>query len=169
MGKKIKHDFNKWKSNKIDNFDDGSKIISIDELKKRFAGKLLTSLAGAGYAWKTSVQHFAAVTHDVLKDEFDATCDIKLKETPNGYFKICLTRKGAEKKAVSQAEITITKDFMYNIHLNDYEKYEEFYYHGSKLSSMEIMGEVKSMGAFLHGQSMSENTKFTKEVYRQAA
>ena len=80
---------------------------------------------------------------------------MKIKETPSGFIKICMNKKGVKEKSVPQIEITITKDFKFNIHLNDYENYEDYYYYGEKLTSVELMDETREFKAFLEGQSMS--------------
>ena len=79
--------------------------------------------------------------------------------------KVCMNKKNVAPKSVSQIEITITKDFMFNIHLNDYEHFEEFYFYGEKLTPDELFKETRTFKAFLNGQSMSENSKMKKEHY----
>ncbi|MFA6256406.1 MAG: hypothetical protein WC606_04445 [Candidatus Absconditabacterales bacterium] len=159
MNKKNGKDVNKIngkdvnKINKTPDSNDG-KVISIDELKKKFAADLLNPLAE-----KTDTKQFASVTYDVLKDEFARIANMKIKETPNGFFKICITKKDVQEKSTPQIEITITKDFKFNIHLNDYKNYEDFYFYGEKLTTLELMDEVKNFNAFLLRQSMSENSK----------
>ncbi|MEI7920127.1 MAG: hypothetical protein WCH65_08520 [bacterium] len=76
-----------------------------------------------------------------------------------------MNKKGVPDRGVSQIETTVTKDFKFNIHLNDYKHYEDFYFHGDHLTTKELMAEIRSFKAFLHDQGMSENTKLEKIEY----
>lgn len=107
---------------------------------------------------------FAAVTNDILKDDFAEICDIKLTER-RGFFKICMNKKGVPEKSVPQIEITITKDFKFNIHLNDYENYEDYYFYGEKLTTQELVAETKNFKEFLNGKTDLENSKLEKISY----
>lgn len=98
----------------------------------------------------------------MVKDEFGSMCAITLKKTPNGFFKICMNKNGVPEKSVSQIEITITKDFKFNIHLNDYKHFDEYYFYGEKLTSVELMDELRNFNAFLLEQSMSQDSKLEK-------
>jgi hypothetical protein len=60
----------------------------------------------------------------------------------------------------------VTKDFKFNIHLNDYGAFEDHYFYGEKLTTRELMDETRSFKAFLLGQSMSENSKLKKIEYK---
>lgn len=106
----------------------------------------------------------ALATYDTLIEEFGDMCDMKIIQRWT-FFCICMNKKGVPDRGVSQIETTVTKDFKFNIHLNDYKHHEDFYYHGDHLTTNELMAETRSFKAFLHGQGMSENSKLTKEVY----
>ncbi|MCX6823956.1 MAG: hypothetical protein NT085_02420 [candidate division SR1 bacterium] len=110
-------------------------------------------------------KQFAGVTVNVLKEEFGSMCDIKLIETPSGYFKICMNKEGVEKKSTSQIEITVTRKGKYNIHLNDYDHYSEYYYFGDKLVAKDLMNELDNFKGFLEGKPMPVTSKLTKEEY----
>ncbi len=111
-----------------------------------------------------ATKQFASVTNNVLKDEFGELCDMKIKEK-GWYFKICMNKKGVPEKSVPQIEITITKDFKFNIHLNDYENFEEYYFYGEKLTTKELMNEVGNFKEFLAGKNELENSKLEKIDY----
>ena len=111
-----------------------------------------------------ATKQFASVTNSVLKEEFGELCDIKIKERW-WYFKICMNKKGIPEKSVPQIEITITKDFKFNIHLNDYEDFEWYYFYGEKLTTKELMSEVENFKEFLAGKKELENSKLEKIDY----
>jgi hypothetical protein len=113
---------------------------------------------------KGNTEQFATVTQNILKNKFAGVCDIHTKKVGE-HFKVCMNKKNVAQRSVSQVEITITKDFMFNIHLNDYEHFEDYYYHGSKLSTTDLMTETTNITAFLDGQNVPENSKFEKIGY----
>ncbi|MEI8008158.1 MAG: hypothetical protein WCI00_01590 [bacterium] len=76
-----------------------------------------------------------------------------------------MNKKGVPEKSVPQIEITITKDFKFNIHLNDYENFEEYYFYGEKLTTKELMNEVGNFKEFLAGKNELENSKLEKIDY----
>lgn len=110
-------------------------------------------------------KQFAGVTVRVLKEEFGSICDINLIETPSGYFKICMNKKGVEKKSTSQIEITVTRNGKYNIHLNDYKHFTEYYYFGDKLTAKDLMSELDNFKGFLEEKPMPATSTLSKEEY----
>ena len=106
------------------------KVIPIDQLKADFAKKLLGPLNLEG-----NMEQFAAVTFDVLRDEFGELCTMSIHQNNGGFYRIKMNNKNTPEKAVAQIEITIQKDGRYNIHLNDYEHYEDFYFYGDKFTT----------------------------------
>ena len=112
-----------------------------------------------------SVEKLATVAYNVMKDAFAGIATVKAKKTPTGYFKVAMNKEGVEEKSTPQIEITVTKDFTFNIHLNDYDHYQEFYYHGSELTSTELVKEQENFKAFLLGKEMSKDSKLKKIDY----
>ncbi|MEI6118371.1 MAG: hypothetical protein WCP92_03900 [bacterium] len=53
-----------------------------------------------------------------------------------------MNKKGVAQKSTSQIEVTVTRKGNYNIHLNDYEHYSEYYYFGDKLVAKDLMNEL---------------------------
>lgn len=111
-------------------------------------------------------KQFSAVTVKVLEEKFNGMCDITLKETPGGFFKICMNKKGVAQKTTSQIEITVTRNGRYNIHLNDYNHYNEYYYFGDKLAANDLIKELDNFKEFLDGKKMPITSKLTKEGYQ---
>lgn len=106
----------------------------------------------------------ALALFNVLKEKFWETCTMKAVKFW-GFFKIHITKNDVEKKSTSQIEITITKNNRFNIHLNDYEHYSEFYYYGEKLTNKELINELENFNSFLEKKGLPVTSKLTKEEY----
>ena len=157
-----KQDWNRANKKIVSPKGNEGKVIPIEELKKNFANELLDPLK---LSW---TKQFASASYDILKDAFSELCYMKIKEVGKegaSFFRICLNKKGVAEKAVSQIEITITNDFKFNIHLNDYEHYEDYYFYGEKLTTTELMDEIKNFKGFLEGKTELENSKLEKVEY----
>jgi len=116
-------------------------------------------------AMNNSVQNIAKDILKKFEENFSDVANVKINETASGFFKVCATNKNLKERATSQIEVTVTKDGKVNVHLNDYDNYDKFYYFGDRLTKNELNAELRNFNAFLHGQGMSENSKLTKEVY----
>lgn len=76
-----------------------------------------------------------------------------------------MNKKGVKQQSVSQIEITVTRKGKYNIHLNDYDHSDEYYFHGDKLSTKDLVNEMENFKGFLLGKGMPATSKLTKEEY----
>lgn len=82
------------------------------------------------------------------------------------FFSVCINTKNQSKKSVSQIEITVTKDLKFNVHLNDYEHMEDYYFFAGKLTDNALADEVENFKSFVQGEKLSlENSKLEIESY----
>jgi hypothetical protein len=79
-----------------------------------------------------------------LENEFEKSCDIDWREI-DGNYRLYVTQKGVEKRALGQLLVTVTKDHKYNIRLNPYKKYERHYFLAQNLNTKDLIKEISTI------------------------
>jgi|GEM_PF-1825944 len=117
MGKQIKHDFNKPDTNL-----DASKNGEVDNIQQKTSQEI---------AHNNMLNPFAIATKNILTQKFGMTCNIREKQLSANFTTFHLTKKGVKPEAEGQVRITVSKDLNFNIQLNPYDAYGQWYFQGT--------------------------------------